>query len=440
MNELIGNDLCNEIIAQSLSEMKETQGESFSLKDVNLAELERRTGISRGKLRRLKRNGFVMLPHGRTGQKSAHTVLSGYTSVLDNLLRLGITNSVVCFERLTEAGYTGSLSTVKRYISSHQELVPAKRQSVSPQGNRGRRYKTGPGDTYQMDWGFAKALDPNGNGLRIACFAIICHHCGKIHIEFFPDAKQENLFIGMLHAFYIMGIPRRILTDNMKSVVNKRDLDGRPLWNTEYEAFMNTVGFNTKLCKPRHPFTKGKVERLIRFVKANFLVGRVFSNISDLNEQALVWCNKHNGKYHKEIDNVPDALHSSKCIGVVQPLREEKEILYYLFPLRKISFDGFVCYDGRRFGVPYSYNGKTVRVCRKQDTLDIYSPNLSELLVSHVVTWSRIDSYCKDQFSEQTIPEELPTAPVTTLVQMIAETASSTGFEKFDFSEEIVYE
>lgn len=60
--------------------MKETQGESFSLKDVNLAELERRTGISRGKLRRLKRNGFVMLPHGRTGQKSAHTVLSGYTS------------------------------------------------------------------------------------------------------------------------------------------------------------------------------------------------------------------------------------------------------------------------------------------------------------------------------------------------------------------------
>ena len=121
MNESTGNDLCNEIIAQSISKMKETQGESFSLKDVNLAELERQTGISRGKLRRLKKNGFVMLPHGRTGQKSSHTVLSGFTSVLDNLLRLGITNSVVCFERLTESGYTGSLSTVKRYISSHQD-------------------------------------------------------------------------------------------------------------------------------------------------------------------------------------------------------------------------------------------------------------------------------------------------------------------------------
>ena len=33
---------------------------------------------------------------------------------------------------------------------------------------------------------------------------------------------------------------------------------------------MKNLGFETKLCKPRHPFTKGKVERLVRFVKDNF--------------------------------------------------------------------------------------------------------------------------------------------------------------------------
>ena len=97
-----------------------------------------------------------------------------------------------------------------------------------------------------------------------------------------------------------MGVPKFILTDNMKSVVNKRDLEGHPIWNSEYEAFMNAVGFNTKLCKPRHPFTKGKVERLIRYVKDNFLVGRVFQDISDLNDQALIWSNKHNSKYQKK--------------------------------------------------------------------------------------------------------------------------------------------
>ena len=47
------NDL-TEIIAQTLSEMKMEQGEKFDPDKVNLAELERRTGISRAKLRRIK--------------------------------------------------------------------------------------------------------------------------------------------------------------------------------------------------------------------------------------------------------------------------------------------------------------------------------------------------------------------------------------------------
>ena len=40
MNKNNGNDLYIEIIAQAIEEMKEVQGESFSLENVNLAELE----------------------------------------------------------------------------------------------------------------------------------------------------------------------------------------------------------------------------------------------------------------------------------------------------------------------------------------------------------------------------------------------------------------
>jgi hypothetical protein len=73
MNDFIGNDLCNEIIAQYIDEVKDARGDEFSEKDINLAELERRTGISRGRLRRFKENGFLWVPHGRTGQRSTHT-------------------------------------------------------------------------------------------------------------------------------------------------------------------------------------------------------------------------------------------------------------------------------------------------------------------------------------------------------------------------------
>lgn len=53
---------------------------------------------------------------------------------------------------------------------------------------------------------------------------------------------------------------------------------------------------------------------------------------------------------------------------------------------RTISFDGFVNYEGRRFGVPYTYGGKTVRVMRNGSCLYIYSADMARLLATHEVT------------------------------------------------------
>ena len=135
------NDL-EEIVTQALDGMKKELGDQFDLNKVNLAELERRTGISRSKLRRIKRNGFKVLPNGNKGKKHEITVLTGFTGLIDDYLKKGCSNSEVINERLKEVGYTGSITTIKRYIQSHQNLVPAPRQAVSPQGNRGRRYQT----------------------------------------------------------------------------------------------------------------------------------------------------------------------------------------------------------------------------------------------------------------------------------------------------------
>ena len=145
------NDSLQESVNLALEAMRLEAGDKFSLSKVNLAELKRRTGISRAKLRRLKSNGFVVTPHANTGRTVEHTVLTGYTGLLDSLLSQGVSNSSVCFERIQEAGYTGCLSTVKTYIHSHKHLLPAKRQVVTPQGNRGRRFSTAPGESYQMD-------------------------------------------------------------------------------------------------------------------------------------------------------------------------------------------------------------------------------------------------------------------------------------------------
>lgn len=139
MKELYSNGFASSI-AQAIEEMKAEQGDGFSLDRINLAELERRSGVSRGKLRRLKRNGFQDLPRRSKGRKHAAAKPSGYTGIIDSLLRQGIKNSSVIRDRLRQAGFDGGTTIVKEYIASHKHLIPAKRQQIAPQGNCGRRY------------------------------------------------------------------------------------------------------------------------------------------------------------------------------------------------------------------------------------------------------------------------------------------------------------
>ena len=70
-------------LTQALDLLKNKQGKNFKTADVNLAKLERLTGI-----------------------------------LIDKLLRQNVTNSEVCFERVKDVGYKGGISNVKNYITS----------------------------------------------------------------------------------------------------------------------------------------------------------------------------------------------------------------------------------------------------------------------------------------------------------------------------------
>lgn len=195
---------------------------------------------------------------------------------------------------------------------------------------------------------------------------------------------------------------------------------------------MRTVGFETRLCKPRHPFTKGAVERLVRFVKDNFIAGRTFCNLSDLNEEALEWCRKQNTTYHRATDCIPAEKHALSCTQVAQKLDRTIEIASYLCPVRRISFDGFANFEGRRFGVPYWYTEHECRVKREGNTIYIYDLGLTRVLASHPVTWSKHDSFCRDQYLDAQ-PEELPSTPVKAILRQSEPPKLAAGFSKFNF-------
>ena len=396
-----------------------------------LAEIARRTGLSMARIKRIRNNGFVLKPNWNSGKHRAAKLDPYKSIIIEKFLKQGITNSVVIQENLVRLGYNGSNTTVRDFVRENRSLVPAPRVLAVQNPNRGRRYSSGPGEMFQMDWGFVNVEDGLDGIWKCACFAMVCHHCSLRYVEFFPSAKQENLFIGMIHAFMLMGVPKCVLTDNMKSVVNKRLEDGIPVWNKEYGEFQEAIGFETRLCKVAHPFTKGKVERLVRYMKDNFIQGRRFLNISELNREARIWCHERNVKKLRETGKVPQEIHCrEEHFGSLPPANV---LIPYTSPLRKISYDGFVNYENRRYGVPLRYSGREARVCRTGETIVISDPVTYETIVTHVVDWSRKPKICAGQWDADAAIEESPTAPVraTLHIEKAQGTVGNDRFSRF---------
>ena len=86
MNDNKSNDL-QTIITQVIEEMKYEQGHKFDLNKINLAELERRTGMTRAQLRRLQKNGFQITSHALTGRKADTTIISAFCGARRTLMR-----------------------------------------------------------------------------------------------------------------------------------------------------------------------------------------------------------------------------------------------------------------------------------------------------------------------------------------------------------------
>ena len=106
------NDL-QEILTQALEDLKNELGEKFDISKVNLAELERRTGISRSKLRTRKAGFYRQI-----------------TDRLKGMLRNGILVGVICQNRDCKQRNSHFALQPMRYHSSYAHLLDQHRKGV----------------------------------------------------------------------------------------------------------------------------------------------------------------------------------------------------------------------------------------------------------------------------------------------------------------------
>lgn len=117
--------------------------------------------------------------------------------------------------------------------------------------------------------------------------------------------------------------------------------------------------------------SKGKVERSVGVIKQSFWPGVRFTNIDDLNVQARRWCDRLNQKVHRTTRRVPIDLWVEEQLS---PLPTDYAWERYGAEERRVSWDGFISYDGVLYGLPADppVAGAVVLVREQHRALRIY--------------------------------------------------------------------
>ena len=277
----------------------------------------------------------------------------------------GLFNCRVMIRRLQDMGYEGGITLVKDYV---QPFRPLKRQNATV------RNETKPGEQAQVDWGICEYEDTLGIRRKLPVFVMILGHSRTIYIEFARRCDIHSFLRCFIHALeHFGGVPKIALTDRMKTVILGTQDDRRPLWHPLFEDFVLSIGLTPKVCRARRPQTKGKVERAVRFVKENFWPDRTFTDIADLNRQGVAWCQEVNQRVHGTTGERPcDLLKEEKLLSLPSP----DHLAKFLREERKVSMDGFVSYDGVKYGVPWHYSGRVVLVRQVLNQIEIWSEGI----------------------------------------------------------------
>ncbi len=169
--------------------------------------------------------------------------------------------ATVLYREILARGYQGGMSQLRAFLRT---IRPT--QSEDPV----IRFETEPGEQMQVDWvEFRKGSDP------LYAFCATLGYSRVSYVEFVTDMKAQTLIECHERAFESFGgVVKRVLYDNMKTIVLERDVygEGEHRFHPGFLDYSKHSGFLIKLCRPYRAQTKGKVERFNGYLRRSFYV------------------------------------------------------------------------------------------------------------------------------------------------------------------------
>jgi len=160
-------------------------------------------------------------------------------------------------------GYAGSYASLRRRVV---ELRPA--TTAEPV----LRFETGPGIQTQGDWADVGAW-PLGDGTAdLFAFVAILGHSRMVALRFATDKTRPTTLRRIVRCVDDLGgATAEFLTDRDTALMAGARADGAPIYAPEWLDVAALLGTRPRACRPYRAKTKGKVERVIREVKEDFL-------------------------------------------------------------------------------------------------------------------------------------------------------------------------
>ena len=267
------------------------------------------------------------------------------------------------------AGYAGSARNFRR-------LVAAAKQAWRREHHRGRRPAVwSPGEHLVIDWGAE-------GGLHVFCAVLAW--CRFRFVRFAADERAATTLALLAECFEVLGgVPGKVLADRMGC------LKGGVVANVvvptaEYVRFAGHYGFRPDFCEAADPESKGIVEHLVGYAKADLMVPQVpFGDLAAANAAAVAWCGEVNAVVHSEICAVP-----------AEQMVIERELLAPLPSLRasigrqvtrKVDRLSCVRFGSARYSVPVRLIGETVRLRPDDGRLLVIMTAAGQVVAEHVL-------------------------------------------------------
>ena len=124
-----------------------------------------------------------------------------------------------------------------------------------------------PGECAQVDWGAYGTVAVGNTRRRLSFFVMVLAFSRQMFVEFTVSQTMEHFLACHEHGFAALGVPRKIMVDNLKSAVLQRLAGAAPVFNPRYLDFARHHGFAIEARNVARGNRRGALESDVGYVK-----------------------------------------------------------------------------------------------------------------------------------------------------------------------------